>query len=145
MYEFSPQKIHSVKKSKNMFVSLGRFRFDYRKAPFPAPLCSFFLYPITQYFLQLDAFLEIKSQQVQSFIFLLIAGTESSWFISQLLSYVHVLIFNWILSLHFHLKQAYTINLIWHSNTKPYLHYLPTPLNKQRWRPAHIMIHLTTK
>lgn len=93
-----------------MFVSLGRFCFDYRKAPFPAPLCSFFffLYPITQHLLQLDAFLEItiKSQQGQSFICLLIAGTESSWFISQLLSYVHVLSFNLILSLH--LKQAYT-------------------------------------
>lgn len=90
------RKFTVSKKGKNMFVSLGRFCFDYRKAPFPAPLCSFFLYPITQYFLQLDAFLEItlKSQQVKSFIFLLIAGTESSWFISQLLSYVHVLIFN---------------------------------------------------
>ncbi len=100
MYEFSSQKIHSVKKKgKDMLYLLGVFVLITERPLFPRPYAHFFIifYPITQHLLQLDAFLEIKSQQGQSFICLLIAGTESSWFISQLLSYVHVLIFSLIL------------------------------------------------
>lgn len=137
-----------------MYLSWGVFVLITQKPPFPRSYAQYvflFFYTITQHLLQLESFLEItfQSHQGQSLICLLISGTIQLVHFTCYVYDLHVCIFYFfILSSHIHLtpsKYIHTWNLICHSNKKAYIHYLSTTLNKQRWRPAHDMIHLTTK